>query len=143
MSKRKDLEIAYSKGNFICNICKNELPLKEFGSHKHSNKYGISSKCKKYSRERDKFSKIKRIYNLTEENFQELYDSQDGKCKICSCEVNYRGNSSNKVNSACIDHNHITGKVRGLLCSNCNRALGLFKDDKLIVSNAYKYLNDE
>ncbi len=41
-----------------------------------------------------------------------------------------------------VDHDHKTGKTRGLLCSNCNRGLGLLKDSIQIVKNALKYLKD-
>jgi hypothetical protein len=41
-----------------------------------------------------------------------------------------------------VDHNHTTGKVRGLLCSSCNGALGLFKDNPEVVAAALLYLKD-
>jgi len=52
-------------------------------------------------------------------------------------EIYYR----NKV--LCVDHDHNTGKIRGLLCNTCNRALGLLKDNKQLLINALKYLKNE
>lgn len=143
MPIRKDTHEAYKRGNFICNICKEEKLIEEFGSHKNSNIYGLSSICKKCTREKDKFSKIRNIYGLSEEQYIEMFDKQKGKCKICTKSINFRGTVSDKYNSACVDHCHETGKIRGLLCSSCNRGLGFFSEDPEILHSAYKYLKED
>lgn len=76
-------------------------------------------------------------YGLTSEGFNELWISQNGKCAICSVDMLPRGR---KKQSACVDHNHITGDVRGLLCRECNNGIGCLKDDPEILKSAIKYL---
>lgn len=137
---RLDNEKVYKKGNFICNKCELEKPLSEFGKHKNSNKYGINSTCKECLRKEDKFIKIKRAYGIDEEDFQAMYISQNGKCAICNEDIALRSKIETKYHSACVDHCHETGKVRDLLCSDCNRGLGFFKDDVNIINNVLKYL---
>ena len=66
----------------------------------------------------------------TLKTYQLVYATQKGKCAICL--------RSMKV--LCADHNHATGTARGLLCRDCNRALGLFKDDLNLLHSACTYL---
>ena len=86
-------------------------------------------------REKDPWTLAKRVrrYDLTPEEFVNKYDEQNGFCGICKKEISL-------LDSA-IDHNHTTGSFRGVLCKQCNRALGMFKDDKEILQNAIEYLN--
>ena len=79
-------------------------------------------------------SSRKRLYGLTEEQFQTMLSSQDGKCSICGRE------RSQLVKQLCVDHDHETGKVRGLLCDKCNRGLGFFNDDHELLKKALNYL---
>lgn len=81
---------------------------------------------------------LRKNYKMTLEEYQDLFDSQNGKCAICGSE----GFKivRNQRQDIVIDHCHTTGKVRGLLCHNCNRALGLFKDNSETISNAIRYL---
>lgn len=72
---------------------------------------------------------------IAEEEYWKLYSNQDGKCKIC----NTLENDSPKGRLH-IDHCHTTGKVRGLLCSRCNTAIGLLFEDPCILENAKQYL---
>ncbi len=82
-----------------------------------------------------KKSELRRKYGITLEDWSRLYDMQKGLCAICS-EV-FISNSA-----AHVDHNHITNKVRGLLCRQCNTMLGFAKDDVLILQNAINYLKE-
>lgn len=77
-----------------------------------------------------------RQYGITNEDYQSLLDKQKGRCAICST------NDLGKFRHFCVDHCHKTGKVRGLLCHTCNRALGLFKDDPSLLRKAGQYLDD-
>lgn len=78
---------------------------------------------------------LKRMYNISLEDYNEISIKQDHKCAICGgYETYYR----NKV--LCVDHSHDTGEIRGLLCNTCNRALGLFKENFEILQNAINYL---
>ena len=75
---------------------------------------------------------LKTTYGLTPEQYDELYSKNNGKCHICLEKKDYYLH---------VDHNHSTGEIRGLLCNNCNRALGLFKDSKESLLRAIKYLD--
>lgn len=72
---------------------------------------------------------LKRKYNMTVEERDVLVKEHDGKCAICESAV--------KLN---IDHDHATGKVRGLLCHSCNVSLGHFRDDVQLLEKAITYL---
>lgn len=80
-------------------------------------------------------AKRKRMFGLTSEQFEELKLKQNFACAICSNELE-PGRRTH------IDHCHATGKVRGLLCENCNRGLGMFKDNKSYLENAIRYLQN-
>jgi len=60
---------------------------------------------------------------------------QNGQCAICG--TNDPGGG---YKNFAVDHNHISGEVRGLLCTRCNRGLGLFKDDPVLTQLATNYL---
>lgn len=72
----------------------------------------------------------RRKYNLSLDEYNHLFQSQNGKCKICC--------TPHKI--LYVDHCHNTGKVRGLLCNSCNKALGLLKDNIMSLKNAILYL---
>lgn len=76
-------------------------------------------------------------YNLTVDEWNDLWQLQNGKCAICNINMNPRGRAKQSV---AVDHNHKTGEVRGLLCRSCNHSLGDFKDDPDILISAAEYL---
>jgi len=78
---------------------------------------------------------LKHRYNITLEEYVEMYDKQNEKCAICKEDYELGGRKGLYV-----DHDHKTGKVRGLLCPTCNPAIGKFRDSKTILENAIKYL---
>ena len=73
---------------------------------------------------------IKGRYNITIQQYQEMLLIQDGKCKICDT----------VMTKPHIDHDHASGRIRGLLCRGCNWGLGHFKDDTKYLQSAIKYL---
>lgn len=73
-------------------------------------------------------------YGITVEEHNELFEAQDGVCAICLREEWVVGRS------LAIDHDHATGKVRGLLCGPCNQGLGLLADDIARLQRAIDYL---
>ena len=87
-------------------------------------------RMKKYNKQ-----KLEYKYNLTHEDWLAIWDNQDGKCTIC-------GKLFENPSDACVDHSHETDEIRGLLCRQCNAALGLFKDDVKILNNAIEYLGE-
>lgn len=77
-----------------------------------------------------------RNYNLAPDEVQKIFDYQKGMCLVCRRPL-VLGSPS-----VCVDHNHKSGMVRGLLCFLCNRALGLLGDDIDRLYNALAYLQD-
>lgn len=84
--------------------------------------------------ERAKHHDLQRRLGISLEKYSNMHKEQDGKCAICNKEESYEGYS------LAVDHCHETGKIRGLLCSTCNRALGMFKDSPDILQSAVVYL---
>lgn len=79
---------------------------------------------------------LKRKYGLTDAQFTDLFNKQDGKCAICK-RIPEGRTRWGRLN---VDHCHITGKVRGLLCSHCNTVLGYMDDNPELLLSAAKYL---
>lgn len=75
-------------------------------------------------------------YGFTLDQYEVLNQSQNGKCKICG---NRNRKSGQSVRLA-VDHDHVTGRIRGLLCNTCNRGLGMFRDDAGLLQTAADYL---
>jgi len=68
------------------------------------------------------------------EIYDELFEKQNGVCAICGkVETAKQPRGKGKINKLCIDHNHTTGKIRGLLCHRCNFKLGYFEDIEFTV----------
>jgi hypothetical protein len=74
-------------------------------------------------------------YGVCNTKYDEMLTAQHGKCAICSCTLN-----SSRYTKLAIDHDHKTNEVRGLLCTNCNTGIGLFKDSPIRLSSAIEYL---
>lgn len=73
-----------------------------------------------------------RLYGITLEAYNSILESQNGLCAICDRTLISK--------SSAVDHEHLTGKVRGILCSSCNRALGLLRDSDSLLLKAISYL---
>jgi len=81
-----------------------------------------------------------RSYGITESDYTEMLVSQKGVCAICSKpETAFRNGVPLQLS---VDHCHKTNAVRGLLCTLCNRGLGLFKDNLAFLKRAYDYLRE-
>jgi hypothetical protein len=84
---------------------------------------------------RYKVNRLKHIYGLTINEYNQMFVDQNGTCAIC------KKNQINGKNLS-VDHDHQTSKVRGLLCNNCNSGLGFFKDNIENLTEAINYLNN-
>jgi hypothetical protein len=73
-------------------------------------------------------------YNLSLEGYNKLFQVQSGCCAIC------KRHQSEFKKALCVDHDHKTGKIRGLLCQKCNQGLGLFNDNVLLLREAILFL---
>lgn len=107
-----------------CPACNAVKPLHEF-SRSSNHKDGYQGRCKAC------FSIYQRAYKygISESQYRALLDHHQGRCGICD-----------KERPLVVDHNHDTGKVRGLLCHPCNKALGLFGDSVETLRAAEGYL---
>jgi hypothetical protein len=145
----------------ICLFCHKELPL-DFFYDSPRGKFGKQSYCKLchnlrstkwrennrekangYSRDAHRRDKVKNApakrewwyksqYGMTEPDYQKLVVIQGNRCLICEEKSDKR---------LYVDHDHKTGKVRGLLCNRCNAAIGLMKDDSWRLARAIMYLS--
>jgi hypothetical protein len=127
----------------ICSKCKEPKELSEFA--KTGRKEGLySSLCclcsslkasswnKKNPEKRrlaSRRNKLKTQYGITIEQYDEMVLAQNGKCLICKNE-----------RKLVVDHSHVTGIVRGLLCNSCNRGIGYLQDNPEVTKEAVIYL---
>jgi hypothetical protein len=108
----------------------------------HASKF-CSVECRKQNYLSTRIAKefsyhLKNKFNMSLNDYEQLYKNQDGKCAICgSAETMVL---QGKVKRIAIDHCHITGVVRGLLCHSCNTGLGYFNDNWVLLDNALEYL---
>jgi len=116
-----------------CPQCEETKDIKSFGKHKNGF-MGTRSRCKKCEHK----IYVEKTYNIDYETKVFLFENQNQKCKICEKEF--------LLEKFCIDHNHHTGEIRGLLCSNCNAAFGFIGDGDniktpFIINNLFSYLH--
>lgn len=142
----------------VCTNCKVEQPLSEFYKNKQC-KDGKDTTCKSCFKQRakeyyktNKAYVLERIsnlwlqqkervlnekYNLTLEDYTNMYNKQEGKCAICKSHHELLTDRHSQLK---VDHCHATGKVRGLLCNKCNLGLGHFLDNVDSLHSAINYL---
>lgn len=134
-----------------CTQCGEVKPLGAFYKNKHSHPCSHCKAChnqftarwkkdpkNKNARQRIAWrSRLKYNYGLTEDAYVKLLEWSGGGCAICG---ERPGLEHRKKKLLCVDHNHTTGAVRGLLCENCNLGLGKFKDSKNLLRVAIAYL---
>jgi hypothetical protein len=137
-----------------CIQCKQELPFDAFYHRTlKSGRLHILAACKqctidavtRYDRKpknkaRQKELHFERRYRLSMKSYKKLLDAQNSVCAICQLPESSLAPSTGKPKMLCVDHDHVTGVVRGLLCSNCNRALGWFGDSLETIRAAVAYL---
>ena len=93
------------------------------------------------ARNREWFQNMERQrkFGLTPEEYEKMLEAQGNKCAICGGEET--ATRLEKTKSLAVDHDHKTGKIRGLLCCECNQGLGKFKDSRDMLLSAAKYLD--
>ena len=140
----------------ICTECGDDKPLDAYGKQQ-GGRFGLHPRCKvcrrraeqgRYLQKRDeilakqklnprrrenqKWSERKVRYGVTREMYEAMHQAQDGRCAVCL----------DRAEVLCIDHDHETGAVRGLLCGACNVGLGHLKDDPMRLLSAVEYLRN-
>ena len=152
----------------ICNICLQDKNDSEFFFRKDTGKFRPKCRaCRKvhYNANKDKINSRKRKYRndhkdeinaqkrakydytakkrwslkysfgITLSEYNRMFNEQNGQCAICEI------HQSNLEKALAVDHDHVTGKIRGLLCSKCNLLLGQFKDRADILWKSALYIN--
>lgn len=112
-----------------CSVCETEKPETEFYKKDRTGRLDSTCKACRISKNREK------TLGVTDGAYWDMYKKQDGKCGICE-----RRLYSKRYKSFCVDHNHATGAVRGLLCHNCNRAIGMLKDCPETIKRASEWV---
>jgi hypothetical protein len=120
-----------------CKTCYGGQSLKHYRSKKD-----YYNKLQRNYREenRDKFKqwRLKRNWNLTVEEFNSMINTQSNKCFIC--ETTFSDVKGKRPN---VDHCHSTGRIRKLLCTKCNTAMGLLNENVSILSKMINYIQGE
>ena len=121
-----------------CTKCSHTLSLQNFRYRQDRKNYG--SWCRRC----ESMKNIESTYGISIQEYEDLRIKQGHSCAICGThedEINTRGKSTElRHRKLVIDHNHLTGKVRGLLCHDCNVALGNLKDSIPRLTSAITYL---
>ena len=80
--------------------------------------------------------RLKKEYGITVEDYNNMFTSQNGECKICQT------HQKDLKKRLAVDHCHETGKVRGLLCQKCNLGIGHLNDSVSLLEKALSYLKE-
>lgn len=131
----------------LCTSCRQILPVAAFAIRKDTKVPRVRSNCRACltaaqtlkNRENHDDAQVywwsRQIakYGLTPESWRELWDSQGQQCAIC-------GAKDNGKKRFHVDHDHVSGEVRGILCTTCNGGIGQLQDDPDVVFKAFVYL---
>jgi len=85
-------------------------------------------------------SYLQQAYGITIEQYDEMFQAQNGVCAICENPEWIINNKTGDVRALSVDHDHVTGQVRGLLCTNCNKMIGHSHDNQRILARGIDYL---
>ena len=139
----KKRKIAFEKGDEKrathgkCSLCKTVKTADQFYLS-NTNKSGLHGWCKPCSDRKTVENGRKRIHGITPKLYAHMLDLQDNRCAICRVDELGSGKKS-----FCVDHDHKTMKVRGILCTKCNTMIGVALDDVEILRSAIAYLERE
>ncbi len=92
------------------------------------------------SKEQQRDHALKSRYGITRAEYNQILRTQGGVCAICGVPPRVLDKKGNKGRALAVDHDHKTKKIRGLLCVFCNRGLGYFRDNTILLKQALKYL---
>lgn len=141
MTKEKIQKLIDSGATRKCNCCNEVLLVSDFHIKKSNNEnhFRFNSPCKfcaninrNINYQKAYHRKLK--YNITENDYQKMLINQDYSCAICGI---HREDLNKDL---AVDHCHSTGKIRDLLCANCNSGIGFFKESLFKLKSAIKYI---
>jgi hypothetical protein len=128
---KKNASCVYGRDT-ICRACHNALAKVGNAKPEAKAKHALWSQKRKAdpaARRVDRDAQLRRYFGIGLLEYEAMLTAQEGKCAICR-----------RAMKLAVDHDHTTGKIRALLCGQCNRALGLLGDDAEIVMRAALYL---
>ena len=131
-----------------CNTCHIPKPIEDFykskrknrpeGERAHQCKECTKERVKRYKREnqdRERNNHLRRAYGISLADYKRMLNEQDGKCACCGTEE-----AGGKHGTWNVDHDHITGDVRQLLCKDCNIVLGIVQDSPEHLERLIAYI---
>lgn len=129
-----------------CRKCGQCKPKSDFSPDKRK-KSGVQARCRECCREWHRNNKeyvedwhFNRYYGISLSDYRKMHDDQNGLCASCGKPEHRRDRRTGEIRKLCVDHCHTTGRVRGLLCDDCNVAVGRMNDDPDRALLLYKYL---
>lgn len=138
--KRQEIEEFFLIGKKKCSKCCQYKSVSEFSADANT-KDNLYIRCKpcvnRYTSKVGRWQMIFKKYGLLQEDYEKMLVLQNNLCAICETSV-----PGGTYHVFAVDHCHITGKVRGLLCKNCNTALGILKDNINSFERAAIYLKN-
>jgi hypothetical protein len=117
-----------------CKECHAKYREQYNSSHKEEKRFWVSK-----NKEKVAGYFLKRKFGISIEEYKEMFYAQNGVCAICGKPESSKDKNGN-IRNLCVDHDHYTGHVRGLLCSNCNKGLGCLQDNPTLLFFAVLYL---
>lgn len=124
---------SHSSGKYsICKSCKKEATYKWRNENRsHYNK--VARQWRKKNPLNCRGFNLKKKFGITYQEYENILKSQNNGCKICGSTHQYK-------KALAVDHCHKTGKIRAILCDNCNKGLGNFQDSPALLEKAIEYL---
>lgn len=119
--------VVVSQNEKLCTVCKELLHKSKF-AFSRTNNSGLQSKCRMCAKSATLFF----LYGVSLQEYATMSALQNHKCAICD--------TKEKTKHLAVDHCHATGRVRGLLCTNCNQGLGHMKDSIILLQKLINYL---
>ncbi len=113
---------------YICSKCDNKKTEDDYYLKDRNGRRDTTCKACRIIAQREK------TLGVTQDQYLSMFTKQKGQCGICRKRL-----YSKRYKAFAVDHDHQTGHIRGLLCTNCNTGLGLFKDDPVALQRAIEW----
>lgn len=132
----RNLKLPNANGEYRCSLCRTWKEPKHFNKNKFQ-KSGLNYACKECMRVKCRQYGLPKKYGFTYDGFLNKLEAQNNKCDCCGKEFQNSGEYKDRV---CVDHNHNTGEIRGLVCHKCNLAAGNVNDSSSYALQVARYL---
>ncbi len=131
-----------------CPKCKKTKPHIEFhvdaqrpdGRACYCKKCNLARRRTPKGRKQNRDSHRKNMFGITGDEYDAMVIAQGNKCALCGQSETKIHHTNGKIQELCVDHDHVTGKIRALLCGHCNLMIGLAREDPVVLSKAITYL---